>query len=794
MLKNYFLIALRNIKKQKIYSFINITGLIVGMVCCILILLYVQYELSYDSFHQKANRIYRVSPTYHRPEGTVRYTRISPLAVPTLKQELPEIEDGVRFLRWPEQTFKYKNIMYNEESFAYVDEEVFNIFTIPLLKGDPGSALKNIYSIVLSETAAEKYFGKEEPVGKILNFNSSLDFKVTGVMKNMPKNSHFHFDLLASMKTYASIYGKYMNTWGGNVYYSYILLKEGISVDDLSPKIIDFTERHMGQNWEEGQRTDYELTALCDIHLHSHRRQEFRENGNILYVYGFSVIAGFILLLACVNFMNLSTARASTRIKEISLRKTVGGTRKQLIVQFMSESVVLCLGSLIAAICIVRLLIPYFNVFFNADINLDIYDNFFNIIYFSGFALFTGLFAGSYPALYLSSFQPASSLKGELKSGYKAVFIRKALVVFQFVISITLIIGTILSVKQIDYMKSRDLGFDQNNILTMKYPGNERFKTLKSELNTIPEVKHVTASGDIIGRMFTSLGVKTEAMDRSSSTIALIVDPDFLNVYDMKVLAGRNFRDSDIGNWSDADWKKGMIINEKAVKEFGFNSPEEAVGRRIQMNSKAVIAGVVKDFNYFSLHRNSGTLVMAVWPDWFTNVSIKVTGSDIQNTIGKIRETWIRLVPDKPFEFSFFDDSFNNLYKTDEKFSSLFYSFSILGIFIACLGLFGVASFTIEQKTKEIGIRKILGASVTGLVKLLSKDFFLLIVFSNLIAWPAGYLIMKKWIQENFAYSTSIGLQTFLIAGIFSVIVAVAAISYHIIKAAVINPVDTLRN
>ena len=784
MIINYLKITFRNIKRHKGYSFINIAGLAIGMAICILILLWIQDELNYDRFHENADNICRVNMN-DQNYGVV-WPVVSIPVGPALKQEFPEVLDSVRvsdfsgLVTWEEKK--------SDEIGAYVDPSFFEIFSFPFVKGDPKTALSAPSSIVITQEMANKFFSNEDPLGKNLKLNNTLDFAVTGVIKDMPQNSHIHFDFLAPFEIFEKRDGDSTN-WGRFQIYTYVMLQDDTPFNEFEDKIAGLLQEH---NVREGPKLG--LEPLTSIHLYA-----VDGGGDMRYVYVFSIIAVFILVIACINFMNLTTARSSTRAKEIGMRKVTGAQRADLIKQFMGESVLMSLIALTFSVVLVILFLPAFNNLADKTLVLNPQGNWSLILGFVGIVLFTGLLAGSYPALFLSSFKPVNILSGSLiptsKRTKKTVF-RKALVVLQFSISVFLIISTFVIFKQLHFIRNRNLGYQKEHIVTIPLRGNagQQYEAFKSELSRDSRVSHVAATSEVpVLIYYLHIGYDWEGKDpkKESRMNELLVDYDFIETMNMSIAQGRGFSREYATDASEA-----YIINEAAVQAMDIESP---VGKRFSAPThdgmrEGTIIGVVKDFHFRPLHDEIDPLVMFIVPEKFNFFCIRVKSgiSDLPGTIGYIKSVWNKFTPNFPFKYNFLDSTFDKLYRSEQKTGSVFGYFTFLAIFISCLGLFGLASQMTEMRTKEIGIRKVFGASVSGITLLLSKDFMKWVVVANVIAWPTAYFAMNKWLQ-NFAYRTSIGIEIFILSGILAFVIALITVSFQSIRAAVADPVNSLR-
>ena len=792
MIKNYLTVAIRNIARNKTFSAINILGLAIGMACCILILLYVQDGLSYDQHHEHAHRIYRVA-VEGKIAGTMRQYAVTPFPMgPALVKDYPEVIDAVRFSRADPKMLvgdQHGRLFY-ESGVVFTDPNFFQVFNFPLSKGNPKTAFSGPYSVVVTEAIAQKYFGEQEPVGQILSFNDKA-FKVTGVLKDTTHNSHFQFNLLASPMS-----RDHQSNWLRHDFYTYLLLQKRDSAQRLEAKLPDFIETHAGELLKAGGFARYFLQPLTDIHLRSHLEGEMGENSDIRYVYLFLIIALFVLILACVNFMNLSTALSATRSKEVGMRKVVGANRTQLIRQFMGESILLALLALFFAIALVEVSLPAFNAFIQRELVLDYTGNWHVVLTLLGVVLFAGLLSGIYPALFLSAFQPVEVLKSTMKRGLKTSSSRKTLVVFQFVISIILIIGTVVVYHQADYIKNKKLGFNKEQVIVMPYPGMRVTERYKSRLSGYANVLSTSTSSNIPGRQFPTSLFRSPIDGASQDGFEInmiVVDREFISTYGLELVEGRGFSKDIL---SDKDGE--LILNEAAMRHFGWTScagkeveniwPQ---GDKMEVRYRREVAGVVKDFHYQSLHHEIEPLIIMTG-NWFAYFAIRIRSDDVAGTLSFLKTQWKEIAPNKPFDYFFLDDDYDKLYRTEEQIGTLFGLFSILAIFVASLGLFGLASFTAQLRIKEIGIRKVLGASVSNLVLMLSKEFALLVGLANLIAWPIAYYAMHRWLQD-FAYRIDLEIWAFVLSGFLALFIALTTVSYQAWKVARTNPVDALR-
>jgi len=800
MIKNYFKIAIRNIIKHKSFSFINIIGLAIGIACSILILLFVTNELSYDKFHEKADRIYRIAVRASIGDTKINQTYSSSITFQKLLEDFPEIENGVKFLKLGRVPVILDKKTFYESRFYAVDSTFYDVFTIPLIQGNPKTALSNPNTMVVSKNTAIKYFGDTDTVGKVLRADfgpeGSIDFKITGVSENVPDNSHFHYDILVSSASFPT----YINDpgWTSNNFISYVILKKGTSKEGVEEKLKEFTRKYMGgerfDKWVvQGNFWEYYLQPVTKIHLNSDLNGEFEANGNETYVYIFSVISIIILLIACINFMNLSIAKSSLRAKEVGLRKVVGSSRNKLMRQFLSESVLLSYISLALGIVIVEILLPLYRNLIGRQLEIHYFDNFVVIPSLLAFGLIVGIISGSYPAFFLSSFKPITVFKGNLGSSKGSSWLKNVLVVFQFTISIFLIIGTLVVYQQLKFFQNQKLGFEKDQVLVVSNPGSlgNNIIPFKEALRKFSSVMDVSGSNTLPGKGFSNIGFGAEAVDQSFTLNLCVCDYDFLKTLKLKLAQGRFFSRDFVSDSNAA------VLNEKAVELLGWDNP---IGKRInnwaQNRGNFVVIGVIKDYHYESLHHKIRPMALFLSGGYYTNVerciSVRLNSENISGTIKYIENTWNNFAQNMPFEYSFLDEDFDNLYINEKQTRKLFTIFSCLAIFIACLGLFGLVSFIADRKTKEIGIRKVLGASVSGIVTILNKSFIKLVLIANFIAWPAAWYAMNRWLQ-NFAYRIKLSWWMFVLAALISLMIALITVSSQTVKAALKNPVNSLR-
>lgn len=794
MIKNYLKIALRNFQRHKGYSFINIAGFAIGMACCLIILIYVRHDLSYDRYHKDNERIYRIAIEFREQTANSVFALISPTVAPAIKADYPQVEYAARAMPTSSRLVKKEERLYYEDRFMYADQELFDIFTIPFIQGNPQEALTRPQTLVISERMAQKYFGNSYPIGGTLDINQRV-YEITGVVANSPENTHLKYDLIASLETLKD--WNEMTNWHSTMFYTYLKLQPNVNVEEFSQKVSRVADKYVGEQLSKwGTTYHYFLQPISSIHLHSHLRYEIEPPGNPIYVYIFSFVGFFILLIACLNFMNLSTARAANRAKEVGLRKVVGAQRLQLIGQFLGESLLVALLSLGLALVIARFAIPLLNDLTGIPLSFDAFLN--PVVLFSliGGAIIVGLAAGLYPAFVLSAFRPAVTLKGTLGSGSRGLALRTVLVVSQFAITVVLIIGTLTMYKQFNFMKNQYLGFEKEQKLILPLRGGidiqENYETTKDMFSKHSSITGVTVSSSVPGRAVSNFGIKLvgEEDDKGQSMYHLHFDDDFIPDYGIEMAAGRAFQKG-----MSTDIRGAFLINEAAVKAFGWSSPEEALGKRLQTGWGGrvnPIIGVTKDFHYRGLQTEVEPLVMEFMPEAFDNITLSLDITNLKESLAFVESQWKALFPGNPFESFFLDADFDRQYRADEQVGSIFGIFTFLGLFIACLGLLGLASFTAESRTKEIGIRIILGASVAGIVFMLSKQFTKWVLLANIIAWPVAYFAMHSWLQ-GFAYRVNIGILTFVLSAVMALLIALLTVGYQAIKAAIANPVDSLR-
>jgi putative ABC transport system permease protein len=809
MIKNYFKAALRNMRLHKGLSFITVFGFAAGLACCILITLFTIDQLGFDRHYGNAERIYRVGISAALNTKTIKGPiTCAPLAE-TMKREIPEVEAITRFNGGGRgaPVVRYKDKVFSEERFYWADPTFFDVLPCPFIKGDPRTALSQANAVVLTRSMAKKYFGSEDPLGKTINTDNRRDLLVTGVVPDVPRQSHFHYDFLGSLAVFEN---SRSTSWIGNNFYTYLVLRPGASAKAVEEKLQVLVRRNAGPqfekmfgvSWEQllksGAKYRYFMQPLTAIHLHSHLEFELEANGDISTVYLFSLVAFGVFLLACVNFVNLTTARAATRAREIGIRKAIGSGRAQLIRQFLFESSLTSFLAIILALVLAVLLRPTFTRLAGENADIVIKGNPWLLPLLLTLLILSGLVAGAYPAFYLSSFRPALVLKGQPGGVKSRSLLRSLLVVFQFSISIALIVGTLVINRQLHYIQNKKLGFSKDQVLVVKKTDDlgKQVHAFKQELRNLPDVLAVGNSANLMGdpAFGDNLYMVPGASGLAQHIIwTMFTDEGFLDTYAIELAAGRFFekdRQSDL---------QGIVLNETAARMLGLTEP---VGKEIQRlvnqgsnNAKLTVLGVMKDFHYQSLHEEIRPLAIHwLGPEGFgKTVSVRFRPTGVPALLKRIESTWKRFAKGQAFEYEFFDEHFAAIYDAEQNTSTLLMAFSVLAIAIACLGLLGLATFATQQRTKEIGIRKVLGASVLNLSRLLSKEFLKLVLLANLIAWPLAYFFMNRWLR-SFAYRAPVGVELFFFSGVLALVIALLTVSYQSIRAARANPVNSLRN
>jgi putative ABC transport system permease protein len=772
-------------------------GLAIGITCCVLIYLYVQNELSYDRYNTKADRIYRITSNVKQPTKDETFAPTSPIMSLRVKESFPEVEQMVRF-QYSARQLSYNDRKFPEAKLVFADSTMFDVFTFPLTAGDAKNALKEPYSVVLTETAAKRYFGNEDAYGKTLKMSDTINLKVTGVMKDIPRNSHITFDCITSRSTIQDMSkgdttfmsNSEMNWFNCNSY-GYFVLKEGTDVKVLESKVNALFDREQADLKKNiGMSMNARLQKLTDIHLHSDLTHDVPDskNGDITYVYIFSATALLILLIACCNFINLSTARSLNRSKEIGLRKVIGAMRSQLIAQFLGESVLFSVIASVLSIIFVLLSIPLFNSFLATDLSFNL-----SLIWiYLLIILSVGFLSGLYPALLMSSFAPIKSLKGKITHGIADLIFRKGLVVFQFSIAIILIIGTTLILNQLSFIQNAKIGMNKEQVVSISLKGADKDKgeVFLKELSRNPKVVSATLNGfSFKGIPNITLLPDGFADNEMTASHVFGVDENFLKTMQIDLVAGRDFSKD-----FPTDVNEAFIVNEAAVKEFKWKTPREALGKRIQwgMGKDGKVIGVIKDFNFASMHEDVKPLIITIYKPWFKFVTLRLKTDKLSATMKELESDFKKISTAGGFEYAFLEDDFNSLYKAEQNMRAVLGAFSLLAIIVACLGLFGLAAFTIKQRFREIGIRKVLGSSSRDIVRLLSKDFLKLVLISIVIASPIAWYGGYKWLQD-FAYKTSISWWIFVAAGAIALLIAFITVAAQALKAANANPVKSLR-
>ncbi|HLX90450.1 MAG TPA: ABC transporter permease [Puia sp.] len=813
MFKNYFKTALRNLLKNKFYSVLNIAGLAFGLATCLLILLYVLDELSFDQYNADASRIYRINNELKYGDNHIDLAVAAAPMGPEVLKEFPQVKQYTRICSYGSFRVKKRNENLREDRVAYADSTLFQVFTLPVLAGDSRTALTEPRSLVITQAMAKKYFPREaahnliDVIGKNLLINDTTNYKITGVIKDIPVQSHFNFDFFLSM---TEDNDSRTDDWlSSQDYNTYIVLDKKADPGRLEAELDKMMDRYTAPQLQSALNISIDkfkksggfirasLIPLSNIHLYSNKIGELGANSDAQFVYIFSAIALFILLIACVNFMNLSTARSSGRAKEVGIRKVLGSIRKNLIAQFLAESFLISFISLVLSVLIACLLLPYFNVLAGKSIAPDTLFKPSMLLSLVVLMLVVGLLAGSYPAFFLSSFQPISVLKGKLAAGFKRSWLRDALVVFQFVISIILIIGTVVIFNQLNYIRTKNIGFDRHQVLVLQHTNilKDKAEAFKRDLLQMSGIENVTMTGFLPTNSdrSTSTCFTSPALDLKTALHCQVwsVDENYVPTLNIQFTEGRNFSTS---LQSDS---MGIIINEAAAK---FLATKEVLNKKLYMivnnelpykSAEYHVIGIIKNFNFSSLRNVIAPLILRLQQN-NDNISARITTSNIPSVLAQIKNSWAALAPGEPLNYSFMDEQFDNLYVTEQKTGQIFITFAVIAIVIACLGLFGLITYAAEQRAKEIGIRKVLGANLETILVLISKDFLRLIIISMVVASPIAYWIMTKWLQD-FAYRISISWWMIAVAGLAATVISLITISFQSIKAAIANPVKSLR-
>lgn len=796
MLKNYIKIGTRNLFRTRVFSFINVTGLAIGIAGTFMILVYVANELNYENFHRNRKRIYRASVEFGDKNNSMHFAGAMPALAPALLDTAPEVENAVRFFRDEKAKIKYAGNEFWEYEFYFADPSVFDVFTFPLIAGNKAGILDDPFSVVITKSIAQKYFGDEDPLGKTLLYNSEHPFKVTGTLKNIPANTHLRCDFLASMATMESLGRMPEKSWNlfGDTY-TYLLVKPDTSLPGLLTKIRQLLETNTNQDF--AKMLSFELLGLTDIHMKSKAIFDLAPKGNLTYVYVFFAVAILVLLIACFNFINLSTARSLKRIKEVGMRKVLGAGRSQIVRQFLGESMMITLAAVGAALLLFRLVYPLFNGFLENSLTTSQQNFNYLLILVPLVVIVVGVLAGSYPAFFLSRYTPIHALSKQNQPSTGRSLFRRILVVTQFALAIVLMIGTALILSQLDFMKNSDLGFDKKNVLLVQFDSRNpsydgQYSVLVDRFKQNPQVESVAGAYTVPGRMskFTmTIQRKSGNQIQNLSIHTVPVDFEYLESVGAELVEGRTF-----SREITEDEKNSILINQAAVKAFALSDP---LGEAFSIPSpdgmrEVRVIGVVKDFHVYSLKQKIEPLLLHIDPRHFFTVAIRIQPENTRATVESLKAAWESLFPGNPFEYTFLEDSYNRMYISEEKVGHLLAVFSGLAVFVACLGLFGLTSYMTEQRRKEIGIRKVMGADVSRILLLLSRDITRSVLLANLFAWPAAWLIARRWLQD-YAYRVAIGWWMFILAAGLALAIAWFTVSFQAMRAARTNPVDSLR-
>lgn len=794
MLKNYLKVSIRSLVKHRAYSFINILGLTVGVACCLVIYLFVRHELSYDRFHEQADNIYRLTVDWTSQTSDFKNALSSAPMGPAVQSDFPDVLGMVRFK--PEEKkvlvrYEDKRFYTDHNRFMYADPSVFSIFSFRLIGGDPTSALAEPNTIVLTESMARKYFDEEDPVGNILQIDERANFLVTGVMEDVPPNAHFHFDFLTSLENLSEEEKASMESWGWNPFFTFLLLPSEYDVARLEAQFPEMLAKHAGDNYSDWR---LELQPLTDIHLNQYGN-EIEAGSSTLYVYLLAAIAVLILAIACFNFINLTTARSSTRAREISMRKVAGARRGQLIVQFIGESVLLSLVGMVLSLLLVLAILPTVGQLVGQELSLDFTWGLVALLIV--LIVIIGVTAGAYPALVMSRFNPVALVKGlrdDSSSGRSPKRLRGALVIFQFTISIVLIAGTLIVFRQLNFMHTKALGLEPEQVVVVPVQSEsalQQVDALKSELLRVPGVNNVGFSSRKPGMGAWGTGMRQEGQsaDDGIGIKYMFIDHDYLSTLDIELIAGRNFSKEQL-----TDEDESVILNEQGVYDLGWSSPQEAIGEYVvvRSSSRIQVIGVVGNFHFQTFRTEMQPLSLFLTSSGADYMFLKISAADVESTLAGATKVWNQISPKWPMIYSFLDQDYQNLYTSEERFGNLFGIFTLLALFIACLGLFGLATFSVERRTKEIGIRKALGASAREILVLLSKEIAILVVVANVIAWPVAYFAAQSWLQ-SYPFRTSVSIWVFVIASFAALLIAWLSISYQALQASRANPVEALR-
>jgi putative ABC transport system permease protein len=788
MIRNYIITAIRNLLRNPVYALINIFGLSIGITCSLLILIFIKNEISYDKFHKNKDDLYRMIFEMVNPDSRIISPQMTAPVAPAMMEEFPEVKAATRITGYRNGYFTYQNKSYKSDGVIYADSLFFEMFSFQLISGDPEAILKEPFTLVLNEETAKNIFGNENPVGKVLRWNNKDDLLITGIVKSPPENSHLQFTSIISFSSLYEDKRLYMDWNGGNQYYHYIELLPGSSKDLTESGLPDFMNRHINYLLEgTGFSINASLQPLADIHLKSGYVGEIGMTGSMSSIYIYCAIALFILLIACINFMNLTTAKSARRAREIGVRKVLGAERESLIGQFLGESVIMSLLGLIIALILIEILLPEFNNMVNRELELYQVRNLDLIIGIPFFVIIIGVLAGSYPAFVLSAFKPVNVLKGAVSGQKGASGFRNILVLVQFAISLVLIICTLVIYAQLGYVKSKDVGYQKENILVLHFT-SENFRNknliLKESLASIPGVINSSATSEIPGTGFTSNGYRPEGYDQWIMFNAVDVDYDYIQTMGLQVVQGRGFS-AEYPTDRDA-----YLINETLARDLNWENP---TGMTIERDGVHKVIGMVRDFHFASLHQEIGSLIFTMNPYMGYNFLLVRFRTENMNTlINSIRNVWEKIDPNEPFEYFFLDNAFDEMYRSEQKLTSMLLYIAILAIIIACMGLFGLALYNTEQRTKEIGVRKVFGSTVSKVVFLLTGKFTRWVLLSNLLAWPVAYFIIRKFMQM-YAYRIDLPVWIFFLTALGTYLIALITISFQSVKAGTTNPAKTLR-
>ena len=797
MLKNYLVSALRSLKKHRLHSLLNVTGLAVGFASCLLIVLFIYDETSYDRYHEDADRVYRVAREWVDAGGepTLQLARISAPIGPALAAEFADVEASAQI--WGNGgLIGYEGQHLDEPNFYFAGSDIFEVLTIPLLKGNPETALAEPFTVILTAEKARRYFGDEDPIGQVLQLDTEYDLRVTGVVDELPGNTHFEFDFLASLATLHAVFPEdaFASWRGNNAFATYVRLADAADADRLEADFTAFLNRQYEE--EPGLTSRLLLQPVTDIHLRSHLDTEFGQNGDIAHVYLFAAVAALILLIACFNFMNLATARAARRAREVGVRKVLGARRGQLAAQFLGEALVTSGLALVVGVGLAAILLPFFNDVAGKDFGVTTLQSGAAVLALVGVAVTVGLLAGSYPAIYLSGFGPSQVLRRTDARGRSALY--KGLVVVQFAIAFVLVAGVGTVFRQLDYVADRPLGFEDDRIVILPGSGDiiSRFGSVREQLTSHPAIQSVTASRLVPSNsLLDHIDVRGEVDGRTETArgISLLpVDHDFVRTYGISMAAGRDFSTA-----VATDSTEAFLLNEAAVRALGWTSPEDAIGKPLVLEGSTLIrsgrvVGVAEDFHFESLHDRIAPMVLLIMPERHRLISVKVAGDDLSGALAFLGDRWEEYRPGYPFTYSVLESEVEELYADERRLGRVMVYFAALALLVGCLGLFGLASYIAEERTREIGIRKVLGATVEQIVALLSKDFARYVVLALIIAAPAAFLASDHWL-ESFAYHADVGAGFFLLIAGLVLLVALLTVGYQAVRAAVADPARSLR-